>query len=623
MDGDDCHIPYNARTNRIGIGPDQGSFRDTPGGFHPACALKCRMGKGALVGIVASESVASMEGTIRQMTNAKLTQMPAAVLIAGLVTAGAGAMGYSAILGENPPSARVPRQEARQPVAAAQMTPGPARAAATKPATDQVPLMIQVAVVDADGRRLSGADVAVKAWYSRGSGETEPVLKRTTTDVAGHAQVEVARERPGAKLHHATFWAYQSGRAFATTSVLLTGMTPPAVIPMTLGHPAKWTITVLGPDDRPIAGVRLAPRLLRRTNIFPLAVPDELLEPLTVTTDDKGTATLTNLPETMVLLSIRLAGPGVAPHTQPVDASRGKDVVLKLGRPGRMVGIVRSASGVPLVGVPVELWVQGSGTLPTGVRSGRGDQRITPDEIVHLDPKPLKTGPQGAFQTPSTLVSGSSYRVSIRHDGFVPFVSDWVTLNGERASIPPIRLQPLQKLTGQIKDRQGRAIAGARVFVPAGGPAMATDAEGQFVLAGIGPRKTFILVEQEGFRLHGWLVNPSSQAELGSLTLVRAGETPGPLMKPLADLIPLAESRALAYRLLEPYLHDAVENDDDEPKPAAISALSEFDLDRALDLLHNGNVREEYQGVRGSLAVKLADKDPARPRQCSSQSLIH
>ena len=176
--------------------------------------------------------------------------------------------------------------------------------------------------------------------------------------------------------------------------------------------------------------------------------------------------------------------------------------------------------------------------------------------IVRLDQTPLKTGPQGAFQTPPTLLNGSTYRVSIRKDGFVPFISDWVTLNGERTAIPDIRLKPLQKLTGQINDRQGHAIAGARAFLPAGGPATATDAQGRFVLTGINPGKTIVLVEKAGFRLQGWLVDPSSQAELGSLTLVRASEAPDPVMKPLADPIPNRRNRE-PWRIgcSEPYLH--------------------------------------------------------------------
>ena len=69
-------------------------------------ALKAGMGSGALVGIVSAEAVALVEGIIKSMTNAKLMLVMAAVLIAGLVTAGAGVMGYSAIRQEKPAIAR-------------------------------------------------------------------------------------------------------------------------------------------------------------------------------------------------------------------------------------------------------------------------------------------------------------------------------------------------------------------------------------------------------------------------------------------------------------------------------------------------------------------------------------
>jgi hypothetical protein len=561
----------------------------------------------------------------------------AVVLVAGLMATGAGVMGYSATRRENPPrianpgrtdwqsvpqTAAAPRaghpgQEGRPALAAAQAAQAPPRPAATKPAANQGPVTIRVEVVDPEGHPLPGADVAMLLWYSRGSDKNEPVIERTKTDNAGHAQVEVARERPGAKLDSATVWAYQAGRAFATPDlVLFTPNSAPDLVHLTLGQPAKWTITVLSPDDRPIAGRRLTPRLLQSTRPPTLSVPDGLIEPLTVTTDAKGAATLPFVPSTMVPLSIRISGPGVAPHTLPLDTSRGNDIVLKLGRPGRVVGIVRTAAGAPLANVPVELWVRGSGELPAGVEKGFGERRVTSDEVVRLDPQPLNTGPQGVFQTPPILLNGLSYRVSIRHDGFVPFVSDWVMLTGERAAIPDIRLLPLQQLTGRIHDRQGRPVAGARVFVPAGGPATATDAEGRFILAGIRPGKAFVLAEQAGFHLQGWLVDPSRHAELETLTVVRTSEAPGPVTQPLTDPIPLEESRALADRLLQPYLHDAAEKDDDQPRLAAIQSLSEFDLDRALDWLKNAKFRDEnsfsYRDARGSMAAKVAQKDPAR-----------
>jgi hypothetical protein len=579
-------------------------------------ALKAGMGKEALVGIVSAEAVVLMEGIIKSMTNAKLMLMMAAVLIAGLVTAGAGVMGYSATRPENPALALAPPSQARQPAATARVAQDPPRPAGMKPATNQGPVVIRAAVVDPEGRRLSGVDIAVSVWYSGVSGVTEAFLERTKTDGAGQVRLEIASERSGAIVHHADIWAYQSGRAVATSHVLLTRKPSQALIYLTLEQPAKWTITVLGPDDRPIAGLRLAPRSIRLTSrqISWLTVPDGYLEPLTVKTDEKGVAALTYLSQSMVPLAIHVAGTGVASHTLPLDAPQTKDIVLRLGRSGRLVGVVRAASGQPLTDVPVEVWVQASGTLPSDLGFSTGNRRITRDAILRFDPQSLKTGPQGAFQTPATLLSGSTYRVSIRQKGFVAFVSEWVTLDGERAEIPLIRLQPLQKLTGQVKDRQGRAIAGARVFLPSSGPRTATDIEGRFALAGINPGKTVILVEQSGFRLHGWLVDPSAKADVGLLTLVRINEAPGPVVRPLADPIPAEESRALADRLLEPYFHDIEENGDDGRRLAAIGVLSQFNLVRALDLLQNGKFREKdwaYQTIRGSLAAKLAETDPA------------
>ncbi len=585
-------------------------------------ALKAGMGNSALIGTVSAEAVALMEGILESMTNAKLTLVMAAVLIVGLLTAGAGVMGHSATRHEQPARGGQPSPEARQEVAASQVTQGPPGPVATKAATDQGPLIIQVNVADPQGRRLFGADVAAAIFYARNTG-SESVFERTRTDGTGQAQLTVARERPGAWAHSADVWAYQPGRAIAVSSAgsgasgSFARKASPWVIPLTLDQPAKCTITVLGPDDRPVAGLRLTPHMLRRTDARRAVptLPDAWLEPLTATTDAKGLATLSYLPGNMVPVSIRVAGPGVAPHLLPLSVPQGRNAVLKLGLSGRVVGIVRTASGVPLADVPVELWVKGPAILWSDFGDPRGSRRIIPDEILRLDQEPLKTGSQGAFQTQSILLNGSTYRVSIRQDGFAPFVSDWVTLNGERAAIPPILLRPLQKLTGQIKDRQGRAVAGARVSLPAGGPGAVTDAQGRFALAGINTGKAVILVEQTGFRLQGWLVDPSSRADAGSLTLVRASEIPEKVMKPLADPIPPEESRALADRLLEPYVHGPMENDDVEFRLAAISALSGFDLDRALELLQNGEFRDEdlnYQLIRESVGAKLAAKDPAR-----------
>ena len=73
-----------------------------------------------------------------------------------------------------------------------------------------------------------------------------------------------------------------------------------------------------------------------------------------------------------------------------------------------------------------------------------------------------------------------------------------------------------------------------------------TDADGRFAIAGIKSGKTMILAENPGFRLQGWLVDPASQAELGSLTLVHASEIPEKVMKPLAAPIPPDECASVS-----------------------------------------------------------------------------
>jgi hypothetical protein len=129
-------------------------------------------------------------------------------------------------------------------------------------------------------------------------------------------------------------------------------------------------------------------------------------------------------------------------------------------------------------------------------------------------------------------------------------------LDGERATVPTIRLEPLRTLTGQIQDRQGRAVAGARVFLAGHGPATASDVEGRFALGGVPPGKAVLLAEKDGFRLRGWPVDPSATAEIGSLTLARRSESPEPVIKSMAEAMSLEESRGLAEELLGPFLRD-------------------------------------------------------------------
>ena len=93
----------------------------------------------------------------------------------------------------------------------------------------------------------------------------------------------------------------------------------------------------------------------------------------------------------------------------------------------------------------------------------------------------------------------------------------------------------------------------------------------------------------------GRIDNPS---HVGSLTPARTGEAPGAVMKPLADPISPAESLALANRLIEPYLHDPMEND--ERKGQALRSRRKV----------------SRHAVRGLFYVRRVRAPSAAPRLC-------
>ena len=596
-------------------------------------ALSAGRSVGALEGIVSAEAITLMEGVIRYMTNARLMLAAAAVLFAGVLAGGASVMSISASRRDDPVAVLTVQNQAQEfqaaaPIARApeaQRSPHPERAA---PAKDQGPVVVQAVVLDSQGLGLPGVDVTVTIGPAGLRDSHERGVARGVSDRDGKVRVEITGERLEGRFAGVIIWAYAPGRALARISIPELDVTaPPRLIRVTLEEPVKRTITVVGPDDRPIEGLRLFPRAFRRNDrSAAMPIPEVLRDRLTVTTDAKGDATLLYLPRGLDPRSVQISGSGIAEHTLWLSGFA-QNSTLKIGRTGRLVGVVRGENGQPLAGIPVAVWSRPSGRSSPGVLS-----RISPPEMIRFDSQPLITGAQGAFQTSSTLLNGSTYRVSVRQDGFAPFVSDWVTLDGERTTFPAIRLRPLRKLTGQVHDRHGRPIAGARVFLPAGGPSSVADGRGRFNLRDILPDKTFVLVQQPGFRIQGWPVDPATQAgELG-LTLVRDGEAPEHRMTAIEEPIPLEQARALAIRVLEPYLQEVRETHGEESTWRAIKALSTFDLARALDLFKKGLVTERRfaNSLRVDLAEKLAEKDPAEaealiepisdPSSCASRA---
>ena len=173
--------------------------------------------------------------------------MTATALIAALATAGAGVMVPIRVI-----PGRDPIQNRQAPAASRSRKTG---------ARIKVPVVIQVDVVDSEGHCLSGADVVVRLFYSRSSGNAEQVIERTKPMAPATFSSRSFASAQGTVLR-GSVWAYRSGRALAMSDVSLTGKASPPAIQLTLNEPAKWTITVLGADERPIGGLRLAPHSL-------------------------------------------------------------------------------------------------------------------------------------------------------------------------------------------------------------------------------------------------------------------------------------------------------------------------------------------------------------------------
>src|SRR5262249_29658937 len=129
---------------------------------------------------------------------------------------------------------------------------------------------------------------------------------------------------------------------------------------------------------------------------------------------------------------------------------------------------------------------------------------------------------------------------------------------------------------------------------------------------GVLPDRTYLLVKAEGFRLQGWPAAPARQPPERTLTIVRTSEPPDRTMAPLQAPIPAEEARALAPRVLEPYLQAVLEKDDDNSRWNSIRMLSQVDPTRALELLEKRHFQDPGldASLRNRIAAELLATDP-------------
>ncbi len=466
-------------------------------------------------------------------------------------------------------------------------------------------------VVDPAGKPVS--DVEVVLAGRRIPDESVPTLARSMTDTRGAFRLEVARQRLQGIGPFRTIWAYRPGRTIAMERAELAGSGASAPVRLTLAEPLKRTVSIRDPEGRPLAGVRLVPLNHAINGRALYLTPDDWLERLTVATGADGVAKLPYLPLRIDPHTVRVTAPGMVPHDFMLPDRPGSDrIALKLGRPARLAGFVTKDSGQPAANVSVEVWTDNRPGGPSN--PDRDPKPAGMRRLIHFDSGPVCTGADGSFLTPPQLMTGSSYRVVIRPEG-APLVSaDSLTAKTDLTTVPPLRFQHQQrrKLIGLVHDRQGQPVAGARVFLPSREPSTTTDAQGRFLLEGVLPERTYILVQAEGFRLQGWPGIPASQPVERKITLVRTSEPLERTLKPLPPPIPMEESRSLARRVLDPYLQTTLEKGDDVPQWNCLRLLNQIDPGRALELLEKQHFQNPSldTSLRFRIAAELLATDP-------------
>jgi hypothetical protein len=284
---------------------------------------------------------------------------------------------------------------------------------------------------------------------------------------------------------------------------------------------------------------------------------------------------------------------------QPVKlaVSRANSVVLS----GRVV----DTSGKPIPGAEV--------SIHSHSRTAQG-QVWRVDPIVWADRDSLTTDADGRFQTPYGVPRDRAYEAQARVAGTTPGRTVW--LEPRKSSIAvfsDLVLRRLRTALGIVHDRQGKPVAGAVVLQSGDGPIRTralTDSLGRFRLPGLIEGTAILFAQKDGFRFHGQPID--TEAGAAELVLTRSGEAQAAL-KTLAGVLPHDAERALARRLLAPYVEKVMAKGTDIQKFQALIGLAPVDPARTLELLEakgTGKPQFALDHLRGTVATALTGENP-------------
>ena len=135
-----------------------------------------------------------------------------------------------------------------------------------------------------------------------------PIVAQARSDEAGRFTFNPYVSRSGQE--SGTIWGFKSGLGVGVVDRLRDNQ-PGRVHRLVLPTPAVRTLTILDAQGKPVAGVRIAPRMVEGENTrHPgVLVPDAWLDRLSVVTDGRGNALLPSLTGRLDLRTARSRSP--------------------------------------------------------------------------------------------------------------------------------------------------------------------------------------------------------------------------------------------------------------------------------------------------------------------------
>ncbi|MFI5457341.1 MAG: carboxypeptidase regulatory-like domain-containing protein [Isosphaerales bacterium] len=265
--------------------------------------------------------------------------------------------------------------------------------------------------------------------------------------------------------------------------------------------------------------------------------------------------------------------------TQTARAGPEKHVELVARRSNtvQLAGRVVDAAGTPIRGAEVRLRSQ--------TRYLQG-QVWRVDPIVFSDRNALTTDSDGRYQTPCGVPAGVEYEATVTTRDMPSGRTAWLKPgHGPTASFSDVVLHRLRSAQGVVHDSQGRPIEGVTVLQSGDGPIRTravTDLQGRFRITGIIEGKAILFARKTGFRFQGRPID--TEAGPAEIVLGRFDETPA-AKKTLESVLPHDQERALARRLLTPYVEKVIAKGTDVQKYQALVVLAKVDPARTLELL--------------------------------------